>query len=520
MLVNIDGIKSYLERTEKRKYVYGTSGIRENNESLDYASFICGVFGCYLSATSDIGISGVMITASHNPEEDNGLKIVGDNGEMIKGTDVDEFCELVNSDELCETIVSLFSKLPVSRRMTVIVGFDTRVSGDRLADHIKQAVQLCGGEFELLGRSTTPLLHEVVYCGYLGIEMAKKTYIDRLIKTFEQLGGDKVKRLLIDCANGIGSEFIPDIDPKGKIFKAFNKYSEGKGLNQRCGADYILLTNKEPDGLPEKDMERCASLDGDADRCVYFYFPDGKFQLINGDKIAVLFALYIKKLVKESGLDIDVAVIQTAYSNGASTAYLESKGIETVFAKTGVVNLHAKAVERDIGVYFEANGHGTVLFSLKTRERILKTISESSESQKASLQVLSMIFSLLSQIVGDAFANILCVETILLREKTSTKEWDEFYQDRPCKQTKIAVYNKDLYVVDKEDETILLEPEGLHAKIQRFSDSFKGRRAFLRPSGTEDFLRLYVEAQTYEEVLQLPDELTEIIKAADKRINY
>lgn len=58
-----------------------------------------------------------------------------------------------------------------------------------------------------------------------------------------------------------------------------------------------------------------------------------------------------------------LGVVQTAYANGASTDYLKKLGLEVLFTKTGVKHLHERASEYDIGIYFEANGHGTVLFS-------------------------------------------------------------------------------------------------------------------------------------------------------------
>ena len=60
---------------------------------------------------------------------------------------------------------------------------------------------------------------------------------------------------------------------------------------------------------------------------------------------------------------VSVGVVQTAYANGASSAYIrETLGLPVPLAKTGVKFVHHKAMEYDIGVYFEANGHGTVLF--------------------------------------------------------------------------------------------------------------------------------------------------------------
>ena len=138
---------------------------------------------------------------------------------------------------------------------------------------------------------------------------------------------------------------------------------------------------------------RCASIDGDADRLVYFYIPSSPHGgstsptppifLLDGDKIATLFASFIidqlqtitrvqnsapeatahKALIPGFG-DVRVAVIQTAYANGASTNYIKQVlGLEVAVTSTGVKYLHKKAAQYDVGIYFEANGHGTILFS-------------------------------------------------------------------------------------------------------------------------------------------------------------
>ena len=98
-------------------------------------------------------------------------------------------------------------------------------------------------------------------------------------------------------------------------------------------------------------------------------------KLLDGDKILTLFAIFIQQQIQElSGCNkgnvavdesysIKFGVVQTAYANGASTRFLkESLGIEVAFTSTGVKHLHHKAAEYDIGIYFEANGHGTILF--------------------------------------------------------------------------------------------------------------------------------------------------------------
>ena len=95
-----------------------------------------------------------------------------------------------------------------------------------------------------------------------------------------------------------------------------------------------------------------------------------EFKLLDGDKIATLAAGFIMRLVREAALTfedgspISVGLVQTAYANGSSTDFVKEKlQIPVVFTCTGVKYLHHAAGEFDVGVYFEANGHGTVLFS-------------------------------------------------------------------------------------------------------------------------------------------------------------
>ena len=69
-------------------------------------------------------------------------------------------------------------------------------------------------------------------------------------------------------------------------------------------------------------------MDGDADRIIYYYQDGNKFRLLDGDKIAVMVAMYFGDLVNKTGLEGDeklkVGVVQTAYANGNATKYLET----------------------------------------------------------------------------------------------------------------------------------------------------------------------------------------------------
>ena len=73
---------------------------------------------------------------------------------------------------------------------------------------------------------------------------------------------------------------------------------------------------------------------------------------------------------------LQVGIVQTAYANGASTNFIRNNlGIEVAVTPTGVKYLHEEAVKFDIGIYFEANGHGTVLFSDSLLQRLTQVWS-------------------------------------------------------------------------------------------------------------------------------------------------
>ena len=132
------------------------------------------------------------------------------------------------------------------------------------------------------------------------------------------------------------------------------------------------MKQQAPSGISAEHTGRCVSIDGDADRVVYFYHDsDGKFHLLDGDKIATLVAAHLKELITDCGLSLQLGLVQTAYANGSSTIYIQEKlGVPVSCVPTGVKYLHHKALEYDIGVYFEANGHGTVVFSKEAEAQV------------------------------------------------------------------------------------------------------------------------------------------------------
>jgi len=100
-------------------------------------------------------------------------------------------------------------------------------------------------------------------------------------------------------------------------------------LNNACGADFVKVNQKLPPSLVNvlQPGQRACSLDGDADRLLYFYLDERRqFHMLDGDKITTLVASFIVDLVRAVSLEeeLRVGVVQTAYANGSSTKYLSA----------------------------------------------------------------------------------------------------------------------------------------------------------------------------------------------------
>jgi len=217
---------------------------------------------------------------------------------------------------------------------------------------------------------------------------------------------------------------------------------------------------------------------------------------LDGDKIATLAASFIGDLVREARLsdELKIGVVQTAYANGASTKYVEkSLGVPVACTPTGVKWLHHAATKFDVGVYFEANGHGTVVFSPQALKAFRK--DPESPAQAAALETLRALADLINQTVGDALSDMLLVETILAHKTWTPREWDLTYVDLPNRLVRVEVKNRNLFKTT-DAERKLVEPQGLQDQIDALVSKVREGRSFARASGTEDAVRVYAEAAT------------------------
>jgi len=234
--------------------------------------------------------------------------------------------------------------------------------------------------------------------------------------------------------------------------------------------------------------------------------------LLDGDKIASLAASFFVDLVKSSGIaDLSIGVVQTAYANGASTNYItKNLNLPVVCTPTGVKYLHHAALNFDIGVYFEANGHGTVVFSGSALDAI-EAHRPQSPAQQTALNHLQALTELINQTVGDALSDLLLVEVILAHKSWTPMDWDSCYTDLPNRLRKVKVVDRNVYTTT-DAERKLVTPDGLQEKIDEEVAKYKAGRAFARASGTEDAVRVYAEAATQGEAEELAQRVSDWIQ--------
>ncbi|KAI0724631.1 phosphoacetylglucosamine mutase [Cerioporus squamosus] len=505
----VDAIRALADQHPKPPNVlfqYGTAGFRTLGNALDPVMFRVGILAALRSKRLDGKTIGVMVTASHNPEPDNGVKLVDPRGEMLEAAWEAHATNLANApttDALIAALETLVRnlKIDLSKPARVVYARDTRPSGPALIASLEDGFKAMGAEARNAGVTTTPVLHYLVKA--INTRALRiQGYLQKLSTAFKKLvaGKPAIPPLVVDCANGVGAILAEKLakhlgDTLPLILE--NTAIDTLGaLNNACGADYVKTSQKLPPSLSSvlKPGQRACSLDGDADRLIYYYLDDrSQFHMLDGDKIAALVAAFIVDLTKSAGLDdqIQVGIVQTAYANGGSTKYL-SERLPVKCVPTGVKHLHHAAEHYDIGVYFEANGHGTVLFSPDTLEK-LSTYQPSTPAQSTALNHLINLTNVINQTVGDALSDMLLVEVVLAHRSYSGVEWDSLYVDLPNRLVKVVVADRNLFKTE-DAERRLVSPPGLQTKIDELVRRYEGGRSFVRPSGTEDVVRVYAEA--------------------------
>ena len=341
---------------------YGTAGFRYHHTLLPPIMARIAIFAAIRSSALDGEPVGIMITASHNPEKDNGIKLSDSNGGMLPIKWENMANRFANSDDIKDAYAE------GKKSMVVHIGRDTRSHSAPLSQLAVRVATALGAKVIDHGCVTTPQLHHFVLrsnphnmanallCGSSGTSFEEEylqsvvgSYVTLLSTNFSKEAKKGRRNLLVDCACGVGGLKIPMLNKmlqqfedeggillQDSVVKLFPINLPGDGpLNDRCGAEYVQKQQKLPTiytDCDEKNMQMkyVTSFDGDADRIVFHYKDsNGKLVLLDGDKIAVLVSSFLQEEILAlstaipSAKEIRCGIVQTAYANGASTNFLK-----------------------------------------------------------------------------------------------------------------------------------------------------------------------------------------------------
>lgn len=409
-----------------KRIAYGTSGFRFNNAAMDFICFRVGAFCSLLSKFLHHQSIGVMITASHNPGDDNGVKIIDPSGNMLPMSLEQILEEFVNRFELGKaldylenTLTGYFANTEADTeefkkilKITgeLFIGHDTRFSSTRLANCVKEGARVYDAHLTDFGLCSTPMLHQFVRNYNLALQnnqsnkltktQLEDMYFDGYGENFKalytQLKPEAIKNketVVVDCSNGVGYQVLSRFT-KGPVSDVINfeciNTNDTNFLNLNCGAEFVQKERKLPSNFNTETTTVGASLDGDADRMVYIYNEKGQISIVDGDKICALTALTASKIVREvlAITNKTIGVVVTAYSNFGLVDLLEKINIPVVMSPTGVKYTHQRAEHFDVGIYFESNGHGTLMLKPDFHHQLKAISNESNVSRCLAAKIL------------------------------------------------------------------------------------------------------------------------------------
>ena len=186
---------------------------------------------------------GIMISASHNPYYDNGIKIINGKGHKMEA-EVEEKIEAYIDGKVGE--------LPLAKK-------------------------------ENIGRTVDYAAGRNRYIGHL-ISLATRSF--------------KNMRIGLDCANGSAFAIAKSVyDALGAKTYVINNEPDGTNINTNCGSTHIEVLQEY---VREKNLDIAFAFDGDADRCIAV---DENGEVVNGDLILYICGKYLKEQGRLNGLD-------------------------------------------------------------------------------------------------------------------------------------------------------------------------------------------------------------------------
>lgn len=280
---------------------------------------------------------GIMISASHNPYYDNGIKLINGNGEKM--------------DE--ETILKVEDYL------------------DGKSGEIPYAFK------ENIGCTVDYAAGRNRYIGYL-ISLATRSYRD--------------KKVGLDCANGSAWMIAKSVfDALGARTYVINNHPDGLNINTGCGSTHIEGLQKF---VVENSLDVGFAFDGDADRCLCV---DEKGSLVDGDAILYIYGSYLKERGKLEGNKI----VTTVMSNFGLYKALDKIDIEYEKTAVGDKYVYENMVNNGYRLGGEQSGHIIFKKYATTGDGILTAIKmmEVMLEKKAALSELAAPFQIYPQVL-------------------------------------------------------------------------------------------------------------------------
>lgn len=237
--------------------------------------------------------AGIVISASHNPYMDNGIKIFNGNGFKL-------------SDELECEIEELV------------------LSGEKL-QHMTS---------EKIGR----------------VLRKNKEYADKYIDHLEQAAEGDIKnlRVLVDCSNGAASRTASELFTRFDIDVEIMKvHPNGLNINEGCGSTHLEFIQEI---MRSGSYDIGIAFDGDADRCLII---DENGRIIDGDRILAVCAMHMKK----DGILKHDTVVATVMSNLGFHIFAKKHGINLICTSVGDRNVLEKMLEGGYNLGGEQSGH-------------------------------------------------------------------------------------------------------------------------------------------------------------------
>lgn len=291
--------------------------------------------------------TGVMISASHNPYDDNGIKIFQPDG--VKLAD--------HQEEELETLLLSASEYPEPERTSFSL---VRESEDLKKVEIKTAKPV--GWSQRLESYPGP--------SGLAAEIEpdfsyRRDYVDFLRRLFPRSESGKGIKMVVDCANGASSGIAPSLfEELGFKIVAMNTQPNGKNINANCGALYpqALAAHVKAEGA-----NLGVAFDGDADRAI---FVDEKSKILNGDYTLYILANFLQQ---RNQLALPV-VVGTIMSNMGLEVALSGLGLKLVRTRVGDRYVLEEMLRSGANLGGERSGHTILLDLFPTGDGLLTTL--------------------------------------------------------------------------------------------------------------------------------------------------